>query len=153
LLPYDFNHFTDTIQKYADELDKNSGSQRATKSMRRNRTRRGAVFSAIAYRILKKDAVQSKMEDVPPFLNFGAVAQRPGEVAAQAGRTLSKRPCKKLALDRALAAANRQSAQVERALTLPDGLPGAPWFKHQIYAPGMYTGYGGEDHPRACAKP
>jgi N-acetylated-alpha-linked acidic dipeptidase len=30
----------------------------------------------------------------------------------------------------------------ERALTLPDGLPGRPWYVHQIYAPGFYTGYG-----------
>ena len=30
----------------------------------------------------------------------------------------------------------------ERALTRPSGLPGRPWFKHQIYAPGFYTGYG-----------
>jgi N-acetylated-alpha-linked acidic dipeptidase len=22
------------------------------------------------------------------------------------------------------------------------GLPSRPWFKHQIYAPGLYTGYG-----------
>jgi N-acetylated-alpha-linked acidic dipeptidase len=29
----------------------------------------------------------------------------------------------------------------ERALLLPDGLPGRPWFKHAIYAPGRYTGY------------
>jgi N-acetylated-alpha-linked acidic dipeptidase len=32
--------------------------------------------------------------------------------------------------------------QVERSLTLKDGLPNRPWFKHQIYAPGFYTGYG-----------
>lgn len=29
----------------------------------------------------------------------------------------------------------------ERALTLDPGLPGRPWFRHRIYAPGMYTGY------------
>jgi len=26
-------------------------------------------------------------------------------------------------------------------LTAPDGLPRRPWFKHQLYAPGLYTGY------------
>jgi N-acetylated-alpha-linked acidic dipeptidase len=31
---------------------------------------------------------------------------------------------------------------VERALTLPDGLPNRPWYRNQIYAPGLYTGYG-----------
>ena len=30
----------------------------------------------------------------------------------------------------------------ERALTRAGGLPQRPWFKHQIYAPGLYTGYG-----------
>jgi len=30
----------------------------------------------------------------------------------------------------------------ERALTRPEGLPQRPWFKHQLYAPGLYTGYG-----------
>jgi N-acetylated-alpha-linked acidic dipeptidase len=32
--------------------------------------------------------------------------------------------------------------QTERALTSDEGLPKRPWFKHQIYAPGLYTGYG-----------
>ena len=31
---------------------------------------------------------------------------------------------------------------MERALTLNEGLPNRAWFKHQIYAPGFYTGYG-----------
>jgi N-acetylated-alpha-linked acidic dipeptidase len=29
----------------------------------------------------------------------------------------------------------------ERKLAPPQGLPGRPWFKHLIYAPGQYTGY------------
>ena len=27
-------------------------------------------------------------------------------------------------------------------MTLASGLPGRDWFKHRIYAPGTYTGYG-----------
>ena len=30
----------------------------------------------------------------------------------------------------------------EQALTTSQGLPRRPWFRHQIYAPGFYTGYG-----------
>jgi N-acetylated-alpha-linked acidic dipeptidase len=30
----------------------------------------------------------------------------------------------------------------ERAPTRPEGLPNRTWYKHQIYAPGFYTGYG-----------
>ncbi len=40
-----------------------------------------------------------------------------------------------------LAALNDALAQVERAFLLRDGLPGRPWFKHAIYAPGLTTGY------------
>jgi N-acetylated-alpha-linked acidic dipeptidase len=31
---------------------------------------------------------------------------------------------------------------VEQLLTDERGLPKRPWFRHQIYAPGYYTGYG-----------
>ena len=37
---------------------------------------------------------------------------------------------------------NKVLYQSERALLSPDGLPGRPWFQHQLYAPGLYTGYG-----------
>ncbi len=30
----------------------------------------------------------------------------------------------------------------ERDLTSKDGLDGRPWYVHEIYAPGFYTGYG-----------
>ena len=35
----------------------------------------------------------------------------------------------------------------ERGLTLAKGLPGRDWYRHQIYAPGMYTGYGAKTLP------
>ncbi len=40
-----------------------------------------------------------------------------------------------------LAALNQLLMRTERVLTRPEGLPGRPWYKHQIYAPGLYTGY------------
>jgi N-acetylated-alpha-linked acidic dipeptidase len=30
----------------------------------------------------------------------------------------------------------------ERDLIEPSGLPDRPWYRHVIYAPGLYTGYG-----------
>jgi N-acetylated-alpha-linked acidic dipeptidase len=41
-----------------------------------------------------------------------------------------------------LAALNEVLAGAERSLTLDSGLPGRDWYKHQLYAPGLYTGYG-----------
>jgi len=37
---------------------------------------------------------------------------------------------------------NEALIETERALTLAKGLPGRDWYRHQIYAPGLYTGYG-----------
>ena len=37
--------------------------------------------------------------------------------------------------------------EVNRALLGP-GLPGRPWFRHEIYAPGLNTGYAGVPLPR-----
>ncbi|MDZ7639157.1 MAG: transferrin receptor-like dimerization domain-containing protein [Bryobacterales bacterium] len=36
----------------------------------------------------------------------------------------------------------RQLLEAERQLALTTGLPGRPWYRHPIYAPGLYTGYG-----------
>ena len=41
-----------------------------------------------------------------------------------------------------LAALNETLLHAERVLTRPEGLPNRSWYKHQIYAPGFYTGYG-----------
>jgi N-acetylated-alpha-linked acidic dipeptidase len=41
-----------------------------------------------------------------------------------------------------LAKANQALYETERGLVLRKGLPGRDWYRHQIYAPGMYTGYG-----------
>jgi len=41
-----------------------------------------------------------------------------------------------------LAEINGLLLQSERKLTSDAGLPGRPWFKHQVYAPGAYAGYG-----------
>jgi N-acetylated-alpha-linked acidic dipeptidase len=40
-----------------------------------------------------------------------------------------------------LAALNDSLSKVERTFLLEKGLPGRPWFKHAIYAPGLTTGY------------
>lgn len=41
-----------------------------------------------------------------------------------------------------LASVNEAIYRTERALVSANGLPGRNWYKHQLYAPGMYTGYG-----------
>ena len=43
---------------------------------------------------------------------------------------------------------NTQYKYIERAFLYADGLDGRPWFKHVVFAPGLWTGYaGGEFEP------
>jgi len=42
---------------------------------------------------------------------------------------------------------NHELVSVEQALLSPEGLAGRTWYKHTIYAPGMYAGYAAEVLP------
>ena len=42
----------------------------------------------------------------------------------------------------AFAEINRRLIMAERDLIEPAGLPDRPWYRHVVYAPGLYTGYG-----------
>jgi N-acetylated-alpha-linked acidic dipeptidase len=42
---------------------------------------------------------------------------------------------------------NDELAVAERKLIVADGLPGRPWTKHLLYAPGTFTGYGASTLP------
>jgi N-acetylated-alpha-linked acidic dipeptidase len=46
-----------------------------------------------------------------------------------------------------LAEVNKLLIESERKLTNSEGLPNRPWFKHQLYAPGFYTGYAAKTVP------
>jgi N-acetylated-alpha-linked acidic dipeptidase len=48
---------------------------------------------------------------------------------------------------RDLARINAALQRQERWLTTPVGLPGRPWFRHQIYAPGINSGYATQELP------
>ena len=87
------------------------------------------------------------IEPVPPYLNF-APLRNAFETLTKASDRYRKAWTKASersgeALGRAqLDAVNRKLMLAERALMDAQGLPGRPWFKHQLYAPGFYTGYG-----------
>ena len=68
----------------------------------------------------------------------GAV-MAPGGARARGARSPAAAP---LAGNRsAIARVNRALMRQERALTARSGLPGRPWYRHMVYAPGVTTGY------------
>jgi N-acetylated-alpha-linked acidic dipeptidase len=84
---------------------------------------------------------------VPPYLNFAPLENADAALTASADRftrALAKAHSKgDLSLDpQTLAEINALLIQSERKLTRDAGQPTRPWYKHMIYAPGAYTGYG-----------
>jgi N-acetylated-alpha-linked acidic dipeptidase len=144
VLPFDFTDFADTLRKYLDELQKLLKGEQE-KIRERNREIVEGVFTATADP--KQTFVPPSREDIPPYLNFAPLengvdaitraAERYDKALARAQRN------GKATLDRVLLGTlNQKLIQSERKLTTPEGLPGRPWYQHQVYAPGSYTGYG-----------
>jgi N-acetylated-alpha-linked acidic dipeptidase len=77
------------------------------------------------------------MKNVVPYFDFSGLQNEmtnlKNVVQKVDSKTFSMEPSSKL---------NKLLYQSERKLTLDEGLPRRPWFKHHIYAPGFYTGYG-----------
>ncbi len=95
----------------------------------------------------KRPLVPPSVEAVPLHLNFA-----PMENAVEALTRSAEEYHKALEQANAnggaalasssLAEVNKLLIESERKLTNAEGLPNRPWFKHQLYAPGFYTGYG-----------
>ncbi len=144
LLPLDFDNFTDTIRKYIDEVQKLARDKR-DQIVERNRQIDEGVFAAI--NDPRHPRTAPPKETTPPFLNFAplengfAALQRTAKAYDEALARAADNGGAGLARA-SLRDVNARLIAVERALTLNEGLPNRDWFKHQIYAPGFYTGYG-----------
>jgi N-acetylated-alpha-linked acidic dipeptidase len=140
VLPYEFTDLADTVQKYMKDLKKLL-KDKQDKVRESNRELDEGLFRATLDP--RRPTVAPSREDVPPFLNFAPMenaadalthsAERYQKAMAEVGGNLSDSP--------ALHALNEQLMQSERRLTDEAGLPRRPWYKHLLYAPGVYTGY------------
>ena len=144
LLPYDFNDFSDTIHRYVGEVEKLARDMH-DQIVERNRRIDEGFYAAIDDP--REKLLPPPKDTVPPFLNFAPLDN--GWAALQSAADLYDKALAHAAANggsglaqASLRDANQKLLAVERALTLSDGLPGRPWYKNQIYAPGLYTGYG-----------
>lgn len=146
LLPYDFTDFADTIHKYSDEL-KTLLKNRQDEVRDRNQDIDNGVYSAVSDP--RRPTVAPPKEELPPFLNFAPLDNAQGALdrSAQRYSKAVKAFAGANAAPQALQALNQKLLQAERKLTNPDGLPRRPWYKHLVYAPGFYTGYGAKTLP------
>jgi N-acetylated-alpha-linked acidic dipeptidase len=91
------------------------------------------------------DEIQKEAKGKGQTLDFAALT-RQLQTLKQNGEkydSLLAAAMQKATVDSARAnAVNESLMKTERVLTRPEGLPHREWYKHQIYAPGFYTGYG-----------
>ena len=142
VLPFDFTGTADTARVYVKELRELLKTRQETIG-ERNRQIEEGVFRAT--NDPRRPTVAPKTETVPPYLNFAPLdnavdaltdSARRYRAAVDAWLNADARPTAEAA-----GALDRLLIDSERALTSAAGLPRRPWFKHLLYAPGVYTGY------------
>jgi N-acetylated-alpha-linked acidic dipeptidase len=143
-IPYDYTAMADTISRYEGELEKQL-KEKQDEATERNTQLKEGVFNAVADPT--KISVPPPKEDVPPFMNFAPLknALEPLKQSADRYQTavgkLDDAALAKLTPDQ-LNQIDSDLIRIQRAFLTEKGLPERPWFKHQVYAPGAYTGYG-----------
>ena len=143
ILPFDFNVQAETINRYIADLVKQTDTQREATETHNKLVDDDRFRLAADPR--EKFIPPTRKEPVPhlnfaPLLNAGkslkdgaAAFHKALEQFHTANRLLGTGETEQL---------NQLIYQTERALIHEAGLPRRPWFRHQIYAPGFYTGYG-----------
>jgi len=134
-LPFEFQGFADNIGLYVAEIEELAESMRKETEVTNRRLEDGTYSLALDP---TKSLGPPVREEPVPYFNFAPLQnaldrlQRAADAYAEAaGGGKSPSP-----------EANELLYTTERLLTRKEGLAGRSWYKHHIYAPGFYTGYG-----------
>lgn len=139
VLPFEFTRQAATVAQYVDEVKKLAKEKR-DETIERNRQIDEGVFSATTDP--RRPSVPPRKEAVPPFLNFAPLENAAAQLTESAKRFKTALEQVRSLKKPVSALINKKLIESERRLTDEAGLPNRPWFKHMIYAPGLYTGYG-----------
>ncbi|CAN5427422.1 transferrin receptor-like dimerization domain-containing protein [soil metagenome] len=137
-LPFEFTNFADTVNQYSNEIMKMTDAMREETDAMNRMIENGMLKSV---QNPNETFVMPKPKSEVPFLNFAPLQNAVAKLQESAknfqtvskGKNLSVKQQKNL--DQIL-------MKTEQSLISNQGLPRRPWFRHQIYAPGFYTGYG-----------
>jgi N-acetylated-alpha-linked acidic dipeptidase len=144
VLPFDFVNLADTVEMYTKTLQELLAAKQA-EIRERNRELDEGVFQATFDP--RRPTVAPVREEAPPHLNFAPMQNAVDSLTRSARHYQQALSAKQSSLEEDAVAAklgvlNRELIESERRLTNADGLPRRPWYKHLLYAPGVYTGYG-----------
>ncbi len=140
LLPFNFAILHKTITGYVKELIS------TTDQLRENTLIENEVINSKAY-FLAADQTEKKelptIKPAIPFLDFSSIQNALDELD-NASKLLNQRVLMTGGLTEKI---NAGLYRAEQKLLSINGLPRRAWFKHTIYAPGFYTGYGVKTMP------
>ncbi len=139
VLPFEFNTLYKTINDYVGEVKKLLDDERAETDIQ-NKLIRDKLFDLA--KDPKKISVTPELKEDVPYLNFSSLENAMVQLKEKAEdfqKIYNNGLQMPLADQNAL---NDILYKAERSLIDPNGLPRRPWYKHEIYAPGYYTGYG-----------
>ncbi|MYH07794.1 MAG: folate hydrolase, partial [Rhodothermaceae bacterium] len=140
VVPLRLQNFAENVQGYVEEVTGLAATMRQ-ETVRHNHMVETNSFVLAADPT--KQYVAPKMRDPVPYLNFAPIRNAVARMAAsaQAFDETVELQLESLSEEQRISI-NQQLIQLERTMTREEGLPGRPWFRHYIYAPGYYTGYG-----------
>lgn len=139
VLPFDYSILTNTINGYFSEIKSLIDNARSNVDIQ-NKLIAEKIFDLAADP--KEKMKLPTVKPAVPFLDFSAVENSLVQLKKTTDalkNAISK--ADKLDAD-ALNKLNQILYQAEQKLLDEKGLPRRPWYRHQIYAPGYYTGYG-----------
>lgn len=139
VLPFDFNSFYKTLNEYATEVKTLLDNQRSETEVE-NKIVRDNLYK-LAKDPTKTYIAPSAKESVP-YLNFSELENSLVQL-----KSLAEEYQKVYSTGTQLPVEKQNQLNgilfnAERSLISEKGLPRREWYKHQIYAPGFYTGYG-----------
>jgi len=138
LLPFDFRNLHATIDRFTTELTD------LTKSMHESTAIDNALIKANDYTLAADPTrhLQSPVvKDTVPALDFTALKTALDSLKKSADK-LAVNWQKQSQTDIDHDKLNKALYHAEQELLDAGGLPRRPWYKHTLYAPGLYTGYG-----------
>ncbi|PYS76277.1 MAG: folate hydrolase, partial [Acidobacteria bacterium] len=142
-LPLSFGDFTETVGRYVREVSKLADDTREEIAEKNRRINEG-TFRAVSDPT--ETYVAPKAEAPAPYLNFAplqnALARLQESTKNYQAALNSTAAQERLRSRETQGQLDEVLKGVEHSMTRDAGLPRRPWFKHQIYAPGFYTGYG-----------
>lgn len=138
ILPFDFTHLASTIEKYSDEVISLLDNSREKISLENK------MIVAGAYKVgedpIKNYKIPSVKDNVP-YLDFSPLQNALAHLSAAAD-SLKNVYDYKLKNNIVSASFNESLYRAEQQLLTENGLPRRKWYRHTVYAPGFYTGYG-----------